>query len=129
MILLSIAGELVKPTKEITINTLELKLTTAKLVSQSGKGHGEWESSTFSDDTQKQRSTITFPEEIQSSAKATLTIGFTGIINHDMAGFYRAQYGLPKKEIRQLKQTNRSTDTSLSCRQQRVCRMMMSSTT
>jgi aminopeptidase N len=74
------------------LNTLELKLTTAKLVSESGKGHGEWESTTFSDDTQKQRATITFPEEIQPSAKATLTINFSGIINHDMAGFYKSQY-------------------------------------
>jgi aminopeptidase N len=74
------------------LNTLELKLTSAKLVTEGGKGQGEWESTSFSDDTQKQRSTISFPEEIQPSAKASLTISFSGTINHDMAGFYRAQY-------------------------------------
>lgn len=84
-----------KATKEITLNTLELKLTDAKFANDAAKGPGSagtWKSSGFSDDTQKQRTTITFPEEIQPSAEATLTVGFTGIINHDMAGFYRSQY-------------------------------------
>jgi aminopeptidase N len=52
----------------------------------------EWQSIEFTDDAKKQRATITFADEIPSSDKAALTITFSGILNHDMAGFYRSQY-------------------------------------
>lgn len=48
-------------------------------------------STDFSYDVRAQRVTIAFAEETPVS-EATLTIGFTAIINHDMAGFYRSQY-------------------------------------
>jgi aminopeptidase N len=74
------------------LNTLELKLLSSKLAVSETKSDQSWESTAFSEDTKTQRSTITFPEELPASAKASLTIDFTGELNHDMAGFYRSQY-------------------------------------
>jgi aminopeptidase N len=87
-----IDGEIVKSTSEIVLNTLELKLLNAKIVVSQGKSDESWESTTFAEDTKTQRSTITFPQELPVSSKASLTIDFTGLLNHDMAGFYRSQY-------------------------------------
>jgi aminopeptidase N len=87
-----IDGEIVKSTSEIVLNTLELKLLSAKIVVSQGKSAESWESNTFAEDTKTQRSTITFPQQLPVSAKASLTIDFTGVLNHDMAGFYRSQY-------------------------------------
>lgn len=50
------------------------------------------ETTAFSYDEKKQRATITFPEEIPTSKDAKLTITFEGILNNDMAGFYRSKY-------------------------------------
>lgn len=83
-----IDGELVKPTSQIVLNTLELKLLSSKVV----VGEQSWESTGFAEDTKSQRSTISFPQELPVSPKASLTIEFTGLLNHDMAGFYRSQY-------------------------------------
>ncbi|GAB1318269.1 Peptidase family M1-domain-containing protein [Madurella fahalii] len=87
-----IDGEVVKPTKEIVLNTLELKLLSSKIVVSQNKSDQTWESTSFTEDTKTQRSTIFFPEELPVSGKASLTINFTGELNHDMAGFYRSQY-------------------------------------
>ncbi|KAK4235569.1 peptidase family M1-domain-containing protein [Achaetomium macrosporum] len=87
-----IDGEIVKPTREIVLNTLELKLHHSKIVVSQAKNDQSWESTTFDEDSKSQRSTITFPMELPASAKASLTIDFTGLLNHDMAGFYRSQY-------------------------------------
>ncbi|KAL2258866.1 hypothetical protein VTK26DRAFT_7650 [Humicola hyalothermophila] len=87
-----IDGEVVKPTAEIVLNTLELKLLSSKIIVSQGKGDQSFDSTGFSEDTKSQRSTITFPQELPVSAKASLTIEFTGELNHDMAGFYRSQY-------------------------------------
>ena len=83
-----IDGELVKPTKEIVLNVLELKLLNSKIT----VGEQSWESTSFSEDTKSQRATISFPEELPVSKSASVTIEFTGELNHDMAGFYRSQY-------------------------------------
>jgi len=83
-----IDGELVKPTKEIVLNVLELKLLNSKIT----VGEQSWESTSFSEDTKSQRATISFPEELPVSKSASITIEFTGELNHDMAGFYRSQY-------------------------------------
>ncbi|KAJ4288837.1 hypothetical protein N0V88_007166 [Collariella sp. IMI 366227] len=88
----SIDGEIVKGTKEIVLNTLELTLLNSKITVSQGKSEQSWESATFTEDTKSQRSTITFPDELPVSSKVSLSIDFTGILNHDMAGFYRAQY-------------------------------------
>ncbi|KAK3321826.1 peptidase family M1-domain-containing protein [Apodospora peruviana] len=88
----TIDGELVKPTNEITLNTLELKLLDSKVVVSQNKSEQSFKSGKFTEDTKAQRTTITFPAQLPVSAKASLTINFTGELNHDMAGFYRSQY-------------------------------------
>lgn len=58
---------------------------------ESGKASTSHTTSNFEYDGKAQRATIAFDTELPVS-KATITIEFQGIINHDMAGFYRSQY-------------------------------------
>ncbi|KAK4674907.1 hypothetical protein QC764_503000 [Podospora pseudoanserina] len=88
----TIEGQLTKPTTEIVLNTLELKLLNSRIEISQSKSDQSWESSNFTEDTKSQRSTITFAEQLPASPKASLTVEFTGELNHDMAGFYRSQY-------------------------------------
>ncbi|KAL7906930.1 peptidase family M1 domain-containing protein [Trichoderma velutinum] len=88
----TIQSEIVKPTKEVVLNTLELKVFNAKVLVDHTKSEQSWESSNVSYDTKAQRATITFDNELPVSSKASLVIEFEGIINNEMAGFYRSKY-------------------------------------
>ncbi|KAL8283054.1 hypothetical protein RB597_010437 [Gaeumannomyces tritici] len=85
----TIEGELTQETAGITLNTLEVKVIEARFDSKATVSQS---SDKFSYDEKKQRCTITFPAPLSPSPKVTLFLKFTGIINHDMAGFYRSQY-------------------------------------
>ncbi len=87
-----ILGEVLEPTKAITLNTLNLELFKATLVVDHAKSNEAYETTDFSYDIKQQRATITFPHESQLSQKGVLTIDYAGQLNHDMAGFYRSQY-------------------------------------
>ncbi|KAI5458169.1 peptidase family M1-domain-containing protein [Mariannaea sp. PMI_226] len=84
----SIDSDIVEPTKEVVVNTLELKLSSAKVT----VGDKSFDSTTFSYDDKAQRATIVFDEELPVTNNAVVTINFEGIINNDMAGFYRSKY-------------------------------------
>ncbi|CAM1510513.1 Fc.00g008480.m01.CDS01 [Cosmosporella sp. VM-42] len=84
----TIDSEIVKSTKEIILNTLNLKLFNAK-INTDGKS---LESTTFNFDEKAQRVTIVFDEEVPLAKKAAITIEFEGIMNNEMAGFYRSKY-------------------------------------
>lgn len=71
---------------------MELKLASAKLTISQSKGSLTFETTDFSYDGRKQRATLNFADEIPASQSVSLEITFEGIINHDMAGFYRSQY-------------------------------------
>ncbi|KAG5979182.1 hypothetical protein E4U55_005468 [Claviceps digitariae] len=88
----TIDSEIVKPTKQIIINTLELKLTHSKVVVDQTKSSQAIESTQFTYDERAQRATITFDQELPVAKKASVVITFEGIINNDMAGFYRSKY-------------------------------------
>lgn len=70
---------------------MELTLKTAKVEVESGKASTSYTTSDFQYDVKAQRATLAFDAELPVS-KAILTIQFQGILNHDMAGFYRSQY-------------------------------------
>ncbi|GJD04634.1 peptidase family M1 [Colletotrichum higginsianum] len=87
-----IDAEVVKPTKDIVLNTLEIKLLNAKIAVGHTKSTQSWNTTNFTYAEKQQRATITFDEEIPQAQKAVLTIEFEGIINNEMAGFYRSKY-------------------------------------
>ncbi|KAI2624565.1 peptidase family M1-domain-containing protein [Hypomontagnella submonticulosa] len=84
----SIDVSIAEPVKEIVINSIELKLLTAKVTASSQSV----ETTTFNYDEKKQRATLVFADEVPASQKATLQITFQGTVNNDMAGFYRSKY-------------------------------------
>ncbi|KYK56145.1 aminopeptidase [Drechmeria coniospora] len=84
--------EVVKPTKQIVLNTLEIKLSRAKLMLDHTKSSQAIESTNFGYDDRAQRATITFDQEIPVSRQASVAIDFEGVLNNDMAGFYRSKY-------------------------------------
>lgn len=87
----TITGQIVKPTKQVVLNALELSFKNAKVEVESGKASTSYTTTNFDYDGKAQRATVAFDTELPVS-KATITIEFEGIINHDMAGFYRSQY-------------------------------------
>ncbi|PTB63773.1 aminopeptidase N [Trichoderma citrinoviride] len=88
----TIQSEIVKPTKEVVVNALELKLLKAKVTLDHTKAEQTWESSNVSYDAKAQRATVAFDSEIPAASKASVAIDFEGIINNEMAGFYRSKY-------------------------------------
>ncbi|KAG7109061.1 Alanine/arginine aminopeptidase like protein [Verticillium longisporum] len=88
----SIDVEVVKPTKEVVINALELKLSKASVTVTQNKSTESYEFASISLDEKKQRAVIAFDQEIPASQKASVLIHFEGILNNDMAGFYRSKY-------------------------------------
>ncbi|KAG6024767.1 hypothetical protein E4U41_001688 [Claviceps citrina] len=88
----TIESEIVKPTRQVVINTLELKLTHAKVVVDQTRSSQAVESTSFSYDERAQRATMAFDQELPVSKRASVVIGFEGIMNNEMAGFYRSKY-------------------------------------
>ncbi|KAL2759772.1 hypothetical protein ACRALDRAFT_2095279 [Sodiomyces alcalophilus JCM 7366] len=80
-----------KPTREIVLNTVELQLSKATVTVQ-GKANESLESTSITYDEKQQRATITFSNDIPASNEANVLIHFQGIMNNDMAGFYRSKY-------------------------------------
>jgi len=81
--------QITKPTKEVVLNALELKLHDAKVNVEGGQSYS---STNFNYDAKAQRVTVVFDEEIAATETATLVVEFEGILNNDMAGFYRSKY-------------------------------------
>jgi aminopeptidase N len=88
----TIDSEITKPTKEIVLNTLEIKILDAKVTVDQTKSDQSISTKNFSYDEKAQRATISFDQELPVSSKAKVIIDFEGIMNNDMAGFYRSKY-------------------------------------
>lgn len=87
-----IDSQIAKPTNCLVLNALHLKLHQAKVVVDQVKGSQSLTSTNFSYDDAAQRATVTFDQEMPASNKAAFAIDFEGIMNDQMAGFYRSKY-------------------------------------
>jgi aminopeptidase N len=85
-------SKVVKNLKEITLNSHQLKIHSAKVQLEHTKTQQAFTASEISYDAPRQRVTLSFTEEIPASEKAVIVIKFQGTINNDMAGFYRSKY-------------------------------------
>jgi aminopeptidase N len=88
----SILSKIVKSSKEITLNSHQLKIHSAEVSLEHTKTQQSFKSTGISYDTVKQRVTITFADDLPVSDKALVAIKFQGTMNNDMAGFYRSKY-------------------------------------
>lgn len=77
--------EIESPTAEIILNAHQLKCNKAIIESL------KTEAKAVSYDEKSQRVSLSFPEEIPQG-KATLEVQYSGVMNNDMAGFYRSRY-------------------------------------
>jgi aminopeptidase N/puromycin-sensitive aminopeptidase len=71
-----------KPAKAITLNAIELKFRSVRILSSGGVQKG-----TVSLDAEAQQATLSFPQTIPAG-QAHLYIDFTGILNNELRGFY-----------------------------------------
>ncbi|SMR47200.1 unnamed protein product [Zymoseptoria tritici ST99CH_3D1] len=81
-----------KASKTITLNTFELKIHSAEVVTDSGKHSSSIQASNITHDAKSQRCTFSFDQELPAFSKAVLSIKYEGTMNNHMAGFYRSAY-------------------------------------
>ncbi|KAF2146106.1 uncharacterized protein K452DRAFT_324140 [Aplosporella prunicola CBS 121167] len=88
----TVSAEIRKGTKDVVLNSCQLKIHEATVTTEHTKTQQSIKSSKISYDEPSQRATIAFDEELPVSSKAEITIKFQGTINNLMAGFYRSKY-------------------------------------
>lgn len=88
----SVLAKVVKSSKEITLNSHQLKIHSVEVSLEHTKTQQTFKSTGISYDAPRQRATISFAEDLPTSEKAAIIIKFQGTINNDMAGFYRSKY-------------------------------------
>ncbi|KAI9716899.1 MAG: hypothetical protein M1812_005048 [Candelaria pacifica] len=82
-----------KRTRELVLNTHELKLDSAEVIVQhEGESEKTLGANSISYAEKSQRVTLSLSTELPASVKAQLVVKFSGTINNVMAGFYRSKY-------------------------------------
>ena len=84
------------PSKTITLNAIELKISSVKAAGQTG---------TVSYEEGKEQATFTFPQSLPAG-KATLAIEFTGILNDKLRGFYLSKTAKRNYAVTQFEATD-----------------------
>ncbi|KAM3065963.1 Aminopeptidase 2 mitochondrial [Clarireedia jacksonii] len=84
--------DVVEDTTSISLNSLEIKIHSTKVISGSETISSSPDVS-YNDSTQTTK--VAFDKTIPKGSKAKLEIKFTGQLNDKMAGFYRSTYKMP----------------------------------
>ena len=79
-----------KSSREISLNSHQLKIHGAEISVHHTKTSQSFRATEISYDAPRQRVTLVFPEDLPIAERANLIIRFQGIMNNDMAGFYRS---------------------------------------
>lgn len=77
----TITANVIRSTKEITLNAIQLQLHSAEVQIESAKTQTATTSTSITYDEKKQRATILFPEEIPATENALIIIKYSGTIN------------------------------------------------
>jgi aminopeptidase 2 len=85
----SLSLEVVKATKSISLNTLDLNIHSTKLTEGD---HVISSSPELSYNEEDHITKITFQDELKPGSKLTLTQKFSSVLNDKMVGFYRSSY-------------------------------------
>lgn len=83
-----VAVQVVEPTTQVTLNAIELRISSASMVAADGKS---FEPVSIDYDEMGERVTFRFRDELPLGT-AELHIGFSGILNDALHGFYRSTY-------------------------------------
>jgi puromycin-sensitive aminopeptidase len=83
----TIALDVLLPVRELILNAIELEIDSAEATGPDGRTLA----ATIALDTETERATLTFAEELQPGAW-TLRLSFTGTLNDKLHGFYRSTY-------------------------------------
>lgn len=83
----SILSKVAKSTKELILNSHQLKIHNVQVFVEHTKTEQQFASTDIVYDAPRQRATITFAEDLPVSEKALIVIKFQGTMNNDMAGF------------------------------------------
>ncbi|RHZ43655.1 M1 family metallopeptidase [Aspergillus thermomutatus] len=94
--------EVAEDTTFVSLNTNEIDIQSAVISSQ---GSVVTSSPDVSVNKEKQTATIKFAETIPAGSSAQLKLTFTGILNDNMAGFYRSSYKLANGETKYIAST------------------------
>ncbi|KAF2755190.1 hypothetical protein EJ05DRAFT_532965 [Pseudovirgaria hyperparasitica] len=86
----SIDVKILKSTKEIVLNTHQLKIHEAEV--KITKTEDLHKASNISYDAPRQRAIVSFDEDLSPTHNAQIVIKFQGTMNQSMAGFYRSRY-------------------------------------
>lgn len=91
------------PTSQISVNCNEVSISRATIspVSASNKSLS---ASSITHDKAHEATALTFPESL-GVGEYRLWIEFTGVLNDQMAGFYRSEYSAPNGEKRNMATT------------------------
>ncbi|KAF3934015.1 Laeverin [Dactylella cylindrospora] len=79
----------VEDTDQVVVNSTEIKIHSARLDNPEAKALGS-DDITYNEDLQT--ATFAFGHGLKAGTTATLEIKYTGILNDNMAGFYRSSY-------------------------------------